>query len=512
MELSPPSRVLPFLIVSALLHSPSWADIRLPAIISDNMVLQQESKANVWGWAEPGEKVAVRFAEKNSDAVTDADGRWSVKFDGLKAGTAGEMTIIGKNALTVKNVVVGEVWVCSGQSNMEFQVRSGLNPAEEKASANFPLVRMFTVQKAARSEPQNDCVGKWEVCTPETVPGFSGVGYFFGRKLHEDLKFPIGLIHTSWGGTPAEFWTPKQVIEGDPDLRPMAESWEKVLSNYPKAKEAYDKALAEWKEAAAQAKANGGAVPRQPSAPRGGDAFGGPGCLYNGMIAPIEPYTIQGATWYQGESNASRAKQYQKLFPAMIMSWRQRWGAEFPFLFVQLANFNARQAAPTGQPEESQWAELREAQLMTLELPRTGMAVAIDIGDATDIHPKNKQEVGRRLALAAEASVYYREGAYSGPLLAGSQIEEGKIRLSFRNAEGMKAQDGGKLKGFAIAGEDKRFVWADVEIEGDHLVVSNPGIAKPVAVRYGWADNPDCNLINAAGLPASPFRTDNDSR
>ncbi|MDB6175582.1 MAG: Sialate O-acetylesterase [Chthoniobacteraceae bacterium] len=502
------SRVVPFAIVSTLLTCPLWADVKLPAVISDNMVLQQESKANVWGWADAGEKVAVQFANRNMQTVAGPDGRWNVKLADLKAGIIGDLTIAANNSITVKNVAVGEVWVCSGQSNMEFQVSGGKNAAEEKAAANFPLIRVFTVQKAAKNEPQTDCVGKWEVCTPETVFGFTAVGYFFGRKLHEDMKIPVGLIHTSWGGTPAEYWTPKEIIEAEPDFKSLAESWEQLKAAYPKAKEDYEKALAEWKDAAALAKANGTAAPKRPAEPKGGNAFGGPGCLYNGMIAPIEPYTIQGATWYQGESNASRARQYRKLFPTMIQCWRQHWGVEFPFLFVQLANYNARGVEQTGQPEESQWAELREAQLMTLELPHTGMAVAIDVGEGGDIHPKNKQEVGRRLALSAEASVYYREVAYSGPLLAGSQQEEGKIRLSFSNAEGMKASDGGKLKGFAIAGEDKRFVWADVTIEGDHIVVSSPEIANPVAVRYGWADNPECNLVNAASLPASPFRTD----
>jgi sialate O-acetylesterase len=226
------------------------------------------------------------------------------------------------------------------------------------------------------------------------------------------------------------------------------------------------------------------------------------------MIAPLIPYGIQGVIWYQGESNASQAALYRKLFPTMIMSWRQLWGSELPFLFVQLANFNARNVAPTGQPEESQWAELREAQLMTLELPRTAMAVAIDIGEGGDIHPKNKQDVGRRLALAAEATVYFQEVESSGPLFSGSQIEEGKVRLSFRHAEGLKPATGDKLKGFAIAGEDQKFVWADAEIQGDHVVLSSAEVAKPVAVRYGWADNPEVNLVNEAGLPASPFRTD----
>ena len=272
--------------------------------------------------------------------------------------------------------------------------------------------------------------------------------------------------------------------------------------------------MAEWKAAAEAAKTAGMPEPKKPgNPPRGGDPFGGPGCLYNGMIAPVLPYTIQGAIWYQGESNASAAMLYRKLFPTMIMSWRRAWSTaglsgseqpDFPFLFVQLANFKPR----FDQPTESQWAELREAQLMTLELPHTGMAVAIDVGDDADIHPKNKQEVGRRLALSAESTVYFQDQEYSGPIIGGAQAEEGKIRLSFRNAEGMKSSDGGPIKGFAIAGEDRVFKWAEVEIQGDHVLVSSKEVPAPVSVRYAWADNPACNLINAAGLPASPFRTD----
>jgi sialate O-acetylesterase len=303
-------------------------------------------------------------------------------------------------------------------------------------------------------------------------------------------------------------WTPSAILAADPDFKPFADAWNKTKADYPKAKENYEKALAAWETAAAAAKAEGKQPPRKPNAPRGDTAFGAPGCLYNAMIAPLVPCTIQGAIWYQGESNASRAREYRKLFPTMILSWRQRWNEEFPFLYVQLANYNARGIPPTGEPEESQWAELREAQLMTLELPHTAMAVTIDIGEARDIHPKNKQEVGRRLALAAEATVYYRDTEFSGPLPGGSQEEDGKIRLSFRHAEGLKAADGGKLKGFAVAGDDRKFVWADTSIEGDHIIVSSSKVPKPVAVRYGWADNPDCNLTNAAGLPASPFRTD----
>lgn len=493
---------------SLLISLNAQADVRLPALISDNMVLLQDAPANVWGWADPQENVTVAFAGKTVKAVADAEGKWSVKLEGLAPSAEGEMKISGNNQLTIKNVAVGEVWVGSGQSNMEWKVANSANPQQEIAAANFPKIRMFTVQRTPKAAPQTDCQGKWEVCTPETAGNFSAVAYYFGRDLYGALKVPIGLIHSSWGGTPAEHWTPTDVLAADPDFQGFAKSWEAVKANYPKAKESYDQAVEAWTAAAEQAKAAGKPAPRRPSAPRGGDDFGSPGCLYNGMIAPLLPYTIRGAIWYQGESNASNARLYRKLFPTMISSWRQRWNVgEFPFLFVQLANFNAGKT-PTGQPEESNWAELREAQTMTLGLKNTGMALAIDIGEATDIHPKNKQEVGRRLSLIAQATVYYRDVEFSGPLFTSAQEEDGKLRLSFRHAEGLKAADGGKLKGFAIAGEDRKFVWADAEIQGDHIVLQSPNVAKPVAVRYGWANNPECNLVNASGLPASPFRSD----
>ncbi|MEA3213122.1 MAG: sialate O-acetylesterase [Chthoniobacter sp.] len=507
--MNPPFRQILLPSAAALLLSAAaHADVKLPAIISDHMVLQQELPATVWGWADKDEKVSVKFGDQSADTAADDTGKWSIKFVDLKAGAAGDLTVSGRNSLTVKDVVVGEVWVASGQSNMEFRVSGAINAKDDIAAANFPQLRMFTVQRAAKAEPQEDCVGKWEVCTPETVANFSAVAFFFGRKLHQDLQGPIGLIHTSWGGTPAESWTPHEALAGDPDFKPILDAWERKVADYPKAREAYEEEMEKYREKEKEAKEAGKQPPQPPHAPQGGDATGSPSCLYNGMIAPLLPYGIRGAIWYQGESNAGQARLYRKLFPTMILSWRQQWGSEFPFLFVQLANFNSRHVPPTGQPENSNWAELREAQAMTLELPRTGMAVAIDIGASEDIHPKNKQEVGRRLALVAEASVYYRDQEFSGPLYSDAQAEDGKMRLSFRHAEGLKAKEGGKLKGFAIAGSDKKFFWADAEVQGDHIVVSSPEVKEPAAVRYAWADDPECNLVNATGLPASPFRTD----
>ncbi len=508
------SRLLPLVSLS-LLGVSAEAKIKLPAVISDHMVLQQEANVNLWGWAEPGEKITAKFADKSVQTVAGPDKKWRVRLGNLKAGTKGDLTISGEDTVTVKDVLVGEVWVASGQSNMEWIVKNSANADQEIAAAKYPEIRMFTVTKDKSLTPKEDCAGTWQVSSPETAGAFSAVGYYFARELHKKLNVPVGVIHTSWGGTPAEFWTPTPIIEREPALKKYAERWKKVMADYPKAKEAYDANMAKWQEAAEKAKAEGKPAPRQPSAPRGSDAFGAPGCLWNAMVEPLLGYTIQGAIWYQGESNANGedAKLYRLLFPTMILSWRQAWSQgglagsdnpDFPFLFVQLANYMQRY----DQPVDSDWAVLRESQLLTLELPRTGMAVTIDIGEANDIHPKNKQEVGRRLALSALAQVYYIDMEFSGPIYSGSQPEDEKIRLSFRNADGLKAADGGKIKGFAIAGEDKKFVWANVSIEGDHVLVSSPDVPKPVAVRYGWANNPDCNLVNSAGLPASPFRTD----
>jgi len=351
--------------------------------------------------------------------------------------------------------------------------------------------------------PLEDTEGQWTLCSPQSVGDFSAVGYFFGREIHKALGVPVGLIHSSWGGTPAEAWTSLPYLEGDPDYQPIIERWKLNLANYPKAIKDYEAKLAEWQSAAEKAKAEGKPAPPAPWKPAGPEYPGRPAVLYNGMIAPLIPYAIQGVIWYQGEANAGRAYQYRRLFPTMIRNWRKAWGqGNFPFLFVQLANYE-----PGNLNEE--WAELREAQLMALQLPSTGMAVAIDIGNPKDIHPRNKQEVGRRLALTALAKVYGKNIEYSGPMYRGMSIEGGAIRLRFDHVDGgLLAMGGGPLKGFTIAGEDRKFVPAEAVIEGETVVVRSPEVAHPVAVRYAWAINPTCNLYNKAGLPASPFRTD----
>jgi len=415
------------------------AKVTLPAIISDNMVLQREVKARIWGAAAPQEKVRVSIDKQKQETVADGAGKWSVRLNKMKAGGPYEMTVAGENTITLHNILVGEVWFCSGQSNMQFTVAGANNATEEIAQANYPAIRSIEVPRVKAAEPQADFKGKWDVCTPQTAGSFTAVGYFLARELHKRLGVPVGIINSSWGGTPIQPWISRASI-------------------------------------------------------------------FNAMVGPITPYAIAGAAWYQGESNAGDAYNYRTLLPALIKGWRKAWGErDLPFLIVQLANYGGNPA----EPADSAWAELREAQVMALALPKTGMTVIIDIGDPEDIHPRNKQEVGRRLALAAETIAYGEKLAYSGPMYGSMKIEDGKIRLRFQHTEGFLVAHGDKLTGFAIAGEDKKFVWAEAVIDGDTVVVSSPQVAKPVAVRYGWADSPVCNLFNGVGLPASPFRTDN---
>lgn len=344
--------------------------------------------------------------------------------------------------------------------------------------------------------------------TPETVAGFSAVAYYFGRELHQRRGIPVGLIHTSWGGTTAEAWTSRATLEANPKFAPILTRWDEMMANYPQAQAQYEKDFAAWEQERDRAKAEGREAPNRPRSPTGPDNPNRPANLYNGMIAPLLPYAIKGAIWYQGESNAGRAYQYRSLFPTMIENWRADWGqGDFPFIFVQLANYRERKP----EPDESDWAELREAQSMTLSLPNTGMAVTIDIGEANDIHPKNKQEVGRRLWYAAERVAYNNRGAEeTGPVFESVIFRDGEARVTFDNARrGLMTLNGAPVNGFAIAGPDYKFVWAEARITGDdEVTVSSPSVPNPAAVRYGWADNPDCTLYSGAGLPASPFRTD----
>lgn len=454
------------------------ADVTLPGVISDNMVLQRDMEVKIWGRADQNESVIVRINNQEKKIVAGSEGTWQVKLDAMAYGGPFEMTIEGKNTIVLKNILIGDVWICSGQSNMEWRVQNSNYAQEEIAAANFPEIRLFDVKHRMAAEPKDNLADeKWQICSPKTISAFSAVGYFFGQELYKNLNIPIGLISTNWGGTVSETWTSAGTIS---EFSEFDEKMKKLKSiNIDK-------------------------MPEQ--AQIGPNSF--PTLLYNGMVYPLLSYAIKGAIWYQGESNAGRAFQYRKLFPAMITDWRKSWGqGDFPFFFVQLANFRQ----PVAKPEESTWAELREAQNMALQLPNTGVAVIIDIGEAEDIHPTNKQDVGYRLALAARKIAYGQDLVYSGPIYKSMQIEEDKIRIKFSNTgSGLIVKDPyGYLKGFSISGNDHKFVWAKAFQDGNDIIVYSDKMTKPVAVRYGWADNPhDVNLYNREGLPASPFRTD----
>jgi sialate O-acetylesterase len=478
------------------------AEVKLPALISDHMVLQQNQPIRIWGKADPGEAVTVSFRGRRATAKADSGGKWAVSLKPLKAAAPAEMTITGANKLRIQDVLVGEVWVGSGQSNMALSVGSAQNADEELANANFPMIRLFEVKHVVADTPQDDVVGAWTLCTPETARKTSAAGYFFSRDLHRKLKAPVGFIHSSWGGTPAQAWTSRQALDAEPSLKFVKDAWDKTLASYPAAHARYEQQLADWKKLAAAAKAEGKTAPQQPRPPAGPGSPYTPAGLYNAMIAPLTPFAIRGVIWYQGEANANaeQAYPYRKLFRTMIEDWRRQWreGA-FPFLFVQLPNF---------QPNQY-WPVLRESQADVVSLRNTGMAVVIDVGEPTNIHPKNKQAVGQRLALAARAIAYREKIVYSGPIYRQAHIVDGQVRLSFDHVGGgLAARGGAELTGFKIAGADGKFVPAQARIEGKTIVVKSAEVAAPAAVRYAWEGDPVCNLINKEGLPASPFRTD----
>ncbi len=623
------------------------AEVKLPRIFSSNMVLQQGIENPVWGWASKGEQITVTFNNKTIRTKTDNEGKWSIKLPAQEYGGPYTLTIKGKNTVVFDNILIGEVWVCSGQSNMEFHVGQSNNAETEIASSNFPKIRLFTVPKAVAQTPQSDISsGEWVECSPESVSNFSAVGYYFGRDIFNELNVPVGLIHTSWGGTVAETWSSAETISKDPDLKGKLtelqyldfnkyqeekltqikkilggelpendmgmengqpvwsandfddNSWKTIKTpmyweqqgyldidgigwyrkeielteeqtfasatlhlgkvddsditflngiEIGKTEGLYDKERIYTIDSKYLRPGKNMIVVRVNDTGGNGGIWGDPNeqflavgnekieisgdwkfkiskavigqvnvgpnsyptLLFNGMINPILPYGIKGAIWYQGESNADRAKQYQRVFPDMIKDWRMHWNqGDFPFLFVSLANFNP----PVETPSESNWAELREAQTKTLSLPNTGMALAIDIGEADDIHPKNKQDVGKRLALNALKIAYNKDIVYSGPMYKSVEFKDGKAFITFmESGSGLMAKDKyGYLKGFTIAGADKKFRWAKAEIvDNKTVVVYSDEIKDPKSVRYGWANNPDdVNLYNIEGLPANPFRTD----
>ena len=470
------------------------ADVRLHTLFTDHMVLQRDISVPVWGWADEGEEVVVRFRDQTVKTKSK-DGHWLVRLSRLKAGGPDALSVQGKNQIELKDVLVGEVWIASGQSNMEWPMSRTFDAQQEISKTANPQIRLYTVPKLRALTPTNNVPSSWTLCQPETVPGFSAVAYYFGRDLQKALGVPVGLIHTSWGGSPAEVWMSDPMLQSNPRYKT------EIVDTYPQSLRSYQDQLEDLEKKRAAAKADGKEfTQRAPWTPWR------PSELYNGMIAPLIPYAIKGAIWYQGESNAGRAEQYRSLFVDMIRNWRKDWGqGDFGFHLVQLAPFMAIKE----RPEESNWAELREAQwLATKNLPNVGMAVITDVGDPQDIHPTHKEPVGARLALAAQKVTYGQRIVHSGPEYRSMKVDGDRIVLKFRNVGAGLVARGGELRGFAIAGEDRKFVWASAEIHGNKVVVSSRSVSKPVAVRYAWADDPVVNFWNVDGLPAVPFRTD----
>ncbi|HEY2952787.1 MAG TPA: sialate O-acetylesterase [Verrucomicrobiae bacterium] len=485
-------RSILFLVCSALAVR---ADVKLPALFTDHMVLQQGQSLKVWGWAEAGEQVTVAFRKQRVTIQCPASGKWMVTLKSEKAGGPDTLTVSGKNSITINDVLVGEVWVASGQSNMEFALRNSFASAADIAASAHPDIRLFTVPKLKADAPVDDVKASWLECKPETVPGMSAVAYYFARDLQKARQVPVGIIHTSWGGSPAEVWMSERVLSSNPDYKRA------ILDPYPEQKKKFETALKQWEADQAEAKQAGKEFTKR----RPGLGWK-PTELYNGMIAPLIPYSIKGAIWYQGESNAGRAHEYRSLMADLIRNWRRDWDeGNLTFLQVQLAPFMAIKE----QPAESSWAELREAQSIAAHsVGKAGVAVITDVGDPKDIHPTKKEPVGARLALAARGLAYGEKIVSSGPVYRSMKVKGDQIILRFDSVgAGLEAR-GGELKGFAIAGEDRKFVWAKAEIQGDAVVASSPEVKQPVAVRYGWADFPVVNFWNKDGLPASPFRTD----
>ena len=493
------------------------ADVKLHGLFSDHMVLQRDSSVPVWGWADEGEQVTVEFRGRKVTAKA-VGGHWVARLPKLKAGGPDKLTVTGKNSITLEGVMVGEVWIASGQSNMEWPMRASYDPENEIPKATDADLRLYTVPKLKSDTPVDNVAASWQLCSPASVSNFSAVAYYFARDLHEALGVPVGIIHTSWGGSPCEVWIRDEVLASNPGYR------RDIIGGYAEALKAAQPAIDAWEKEKAEAEAA-----KKPFNKRRPGPWM-PSELYNGMIAPLIPYAIKGAIWYQGESNAGRAHQYRTLMADMISNWRHDWNqGDFTFLQVQLAPFKAYK----DQPDESDWAELREAQVhVSNVLPKVGVAVITDVGEEKDIHPKKKEPVGARLALAARRIAYGEKVACCGPTYRSMKVKDGRAILGFDNVgDGLEAraltQRAGDtnarpmivynaetghlvqpLKGFSICGEDHKFVWADARIFGDKVVVSSDQVARPVAVRFGWADYPVVNLWNAHGLPASPFRTD----
>lgn len=512
-------------LVAAGLTVTALADVRLPGIFSDHMVLQRDQAVPVWGWAQPGEEITVKMGVAKATTTTGKDGRWMVKLAPQPMSAAPlTLTVAGRNTVTVQDVLLGDVWLCSGQSNMEFGL-GGCNAPQDIEAAQFPTLRRIKFDHTTASKPADDIPGRWEVCTPQSAPGWTAVGFYFARRIQQETGVPIGLIDDNWGGTRIEPWIPPSGFEQVDSLAGILVDVTNRCQSY---RAELGKALGPLEQWIGDARkaltAPGADIPVQPPVP--GNPYNDasfPSSIYNAMIHPIVPFGLKGAIWYQGESNGGEGDEYYAKMRALIGGWRELWAqGDFPFYFVQLANFTQPNNDPAGGDG---WARVRMAQLKSLEIPKTGMAVTIELADAdnpNDIHPKNKFDVGERLALWALAKDYGKAGlVYSGPLYQSLKVEGNKARIFFTSVgsglmvgkkEGRQPtieDKTAKLKRFAIAGQDRKWFWADAVIDGATVVVSSPNVPAPVAVRYAYSMNPaGCNLYNREGLPASPFRTD----
>ena len=488
-----------FIFLALLLATSSvWGEVTLPTLLADHMVIQRGLPVHVWGKAAQHENVAVTFRGETQSTTADELGRWSLYLASGEAGGPFPMLIKGTNTIQLNDILVGEVWIASGQSNMEFPMKELANPDAEVGAARYPRIRLFRVEHRPSDYPRSEVEAKpWSLCTPENVADSSAVAYYFARELYQKMNVPIGLIETFWGGTPAESWTSLRSLSADASLMPVFSQRSKIVERHESVELSLAQEEREYQKSVEQAKAEGKPIPGRNWHPD--FAAWAPAALYNGMIAPLTPFAIKGVIWYQGESNSGeRAPLYAHLFPTMISDWRRSWNeGDFPFLFVQIANWN-------NSPDEN-WAEVRDAQRRTLSLRNTGMAVTIDIGDPIDIHPKNKLDVGLRLARAARVIAYGENLEWSGPLYRQLTREDHALRVWFDHAAGLTAK-GGPLVGFEIAGADGKYVAADARIDGSSVIVSSATVADPASVRYAWAPNPTCNLYNRDGLPASPFQ------
>ena len=505
---------LSLVLVGGALPFISGAAVRVPNVFSDDMVLQRDMPIVVWGWADPKEKVTVEIGGEKKEAKPNERGEWIAMLPSMKAGGPHVLTVSGANKLAFTNVLIGEVWVCSGQSNMEMGIGACQNGKEEIAAADYPKIRLLKVPKLWIADPQTNIDAKWKTCTPQTVAeggwgGFSAAGYYFGRELHKQLGVPVGLIDATWGGTRIEPWTPPEGFAAVPALKQINETVQLGDPSTPQYREKLEKAVKDTEKWTASAKANlsrrgrVGALPQLPAELQGPRDVQDPTALYNGMIHPLKPFGIRGAIWYQGESNSTEGMLYYEKMKALIGGWRKVWGlGDFPFLYVQIAPFDYGSA-----PERL--GTLWEAQTEALKIPNTGMAVINDISNLKDIHPANKQEVGRRLALWALAKTYGQKGVvYSGPVFKSLALEGNSLRVNFDQAAGgLASRDNQPLTWFeVIDAEEGGFVKAEARIDGSSVLLSAPGLAKPVAMRFAWSMLAEPNLVNKAGLPASSFR------